>query len=141
MVIDAKLPPEDPPQLSVPPPAYAPLSESPTEPPHNAPHAYQQYPPSSQPHSGSSTLLPQWHTPAPGTQSMSADEWAGQQYRNQRESIHSCSLLPSHHPFAVGFAHCARGDHDATTSFGLCGIICAILLFPLGLIFLWYAII
>ncbi|KAI0273723.1 hypothetical protein BC834DRAFT_785015, partial [Gloeopeniophorella convolvens] len=51
-------------------------------------------------------------------QPMSPDEWAGQQYRNQL------------------FARCARGDHEVTTSFGLCGIICAILLFPIGLIFL-----
>jgi len=37
------------------------------------------------------------------------------------------------------FARCARGEHDVVTSFGLCGIICAILLFPIGLIFLWWA--
>ena len=35
------------------------------------------------------------------------------------------------------YALCARGEHDVVTSFGLCGIICAILLFPIGLIFLW----
>jgi hypothetical protein len=45
---------------------------------------------------------------------------------------------PDHNVFSV-FAQCARGNHDETTSFGLCGIICAILLFPIGLIFLWYA--
>jgi hypothetical protein len=39
------------------------------------------------------------------------------------------------------FAQCARGDHDENVSFGLCGIICAILLFPIGLIFLWYVIV
>ncbi|TFY72688.1 hypothetical protein EVG20_g354 [Dentipellis fragilis] len=43
-------------------------------------------------------------------------QWLGEQYRSQ--------LL----------ARCAQGDHDVSTSFGLCGILCAILLFPLGLI-------
>jgi len=32
------------------------------------------------------------------------------------------------------WARCASGDHDVTTTFGLCGIICAVLLFPIGLI-------
>jgi hypothetical protein len=141
MVIDAKLPPEDSPPLSVPPPAYAPSSESSPDPSRNAPHVYQQYPPpSTQPPSGSPPSLPQWHGPAQGTQSMSADEWAGHQYRNQRESVRGCSPLLSHRLFTV-YARCARGNHDVATSFGLCGIICAILLFPIGLIFLWYAII
>ncbi|KAI0306485.1 hypothetical protein B0F90DRAFT_1623531 [Multifurca ochricompacta] len=113
MVIDAKLPPEDPAPLSIPPPAYAPSSEDSQEPSRNTQHQFQHYPPSNP---GSPTLLPQWHTPGPGPQSIPPDEWAGQQYRNQ--------------PL------CARGDHDVTTGFGLCGIICAILLFPIGLIFL-----
>ncbi|VDC00649.1 unnamed protein product [Peniophora sp. CBMAI 1063] len=29
---------------------------------------------------------------------------------------------------------CAQGEHEVTTTFGLCGIICAVLIFPLGLI-------
>ncbi|KAH9996773.1 hypothetical protein BJV77DRAFT_986224, partial [Russula vinacea] len=115
MVIDAKLPPDDSAPLPAPPPAYAPPSVgSPSNPP-----PQQQYPPSSgQNYSGSPTLHPQWNAPGTGSQSMPPDEWVGQQYRNQL------------------FAQCARGDHDPTTSFGLCGIICAILLFPIGLIFL-----
>ncbi|KAI0789695.1 hypothetical protein C8Q75DRAFT_764580 [Abortiporus biennis] len=32
------------------------------------------------------------------------------------------------------FAQCARGDHDTVTKYGTCGIIGAILLFPIGLI-------
>ncbi|KAF9792065.1 hypothetical protein BJ322DRAFT_1026896 [Thelephora terrestris] len=31
-------------------------------------------------------------------------------------------------------AQCANGEHDATTTFGICGIICAVLLFPIGLL-------
>ena len=42
-------------------------------------------------------------------------------------------------PWSSVIANCARGEHDVVTSFGLCGIICAILLFPIGLIFLWWA--
>ncbi|KAI0282997.1 hypothetical protein BGY98DRAFT_1058321 [Russula aff. rugulosa BPL654] len=116
MVIDAKLPPEDSAPLPAPPPAYAPPSEV-EDPSCNPPH--QQYPPSSgQTFSGTPTL-PQWNpVPGTGSQSIPQDEWVGQQYRNQL------------------FAQCARGNHDETTSFGLCGIICAILLFPIGLIFL-----
>src|SRR6266481_8842125 len=140
MVIDAKLPPEDSAPLPAPPPAYAPPTEVSQDPSSTSPH--QQYPPSSgQTYSGSPTLLPQWNaTPGTGSQSIPPDEWVGQQYRNQRKpsSRFSCSL--DHNVFSV-FAQCARGNHDETTSFGLCGIICAILLFPIGLIFLWYAMI
>jgi hypothetical protein len=49
-------------------------------------------------------------------------------------------FFPYHHLFTE-YARCASGEHEPTTSFGLCGIICAIFLFPIGLIFLWYAII
>ncbi|KAI0006118.1 hypothetical protein BJV74DRAFT_761438 [Russula compacta] len=118
MVIDVKLPPEDPAPLSFPPPAYAPLEGTQDQSPHSAPPQVQQYPPSNQPYPGSPTSLPQWQSPGAVPQPVPPDEWVGQHYRNQL------------------FARCARGNHDETTSFGLCGIICAILLFPIGLIFL-----
>ncbi|KAJ3490674.1 hypothetical protein NLI96_g1243 [Meripilus lineatus] len=35
------------------------------------------------------------------------------------------------------FARCARGDHDVTVRYGPCGIIAAIVFFPIGLIFLF----
>ncbi|KAH9981207.1 hypothetical protein BGW80DRAFT_1269025 [Lactifluus volemus] len=111
MVIDVKLPPEDPQPLNAPPPAYAPSSETASEPSHNASHLYQQYPPST-------TQPGPWNAPPQGTQTMAADGWSGQPYRTQQ------------------YARCASGEHEPTTSFGLCGIICAIFLFPIGLIFL-----
>ncbi|EIM90084.1 uncharacterized protein STEHIDRAFT_92810 [Stereum hirsutum FP-91666 SS1] len=43
------------------------------------------------------------------------NQWVGDSYRTQ--FLHRCN----------------QGDHDVTTSFGLCGIVCAILLFPIGL--------
>ncbi|KAF8274930.1 hypothetical protein EI94DRAFT_1824976 [Lactarius quietus] len=112
MVIDAKLPPEEPAPLGAPPPAYAPSPQDSSS--RGAPPPQQQYPPpaSSQP----PTSSPGWHHPGPpGPQSAN---WNADQYRTQM------------------FALCARGEHDVVTSFGLCGIICAILLFPIGLIFL-----
>ncbi len=139
MVIDAKLPPDDSAPLHAPPPAYAPPAEG-QVPSSNPAQQFQQYPPSSsQNYSGSPTLLPQWNAPGTGTQSIPPDQWMGQQYRNQRKFSRR-SHFPDHKVFSV-FAQCARGNHDETTSFGLCGIICAILLFPIGLIFLWYAMI
>jgi len=134
MVIDAKLPPDESAPLSVPPPAYAPPSEGSPDSSSNAP---QQYPPSSSQTYPTSPTLPQWHTPGTGSQSMPQDEWVGQQYRNQRKHSLGRSAFRDLILFLV-FAQCARGNHDETTSFGLCGIICAILLFPIGLIFLWY---
>jgi hypothetical protein len=141
MVIDAKLPPEDSAPLPAPPPAYAPSSDVSQTPSSNPPpHQFQQYPPSSgQSYSGSPTALPQWSAPGTGSQSIPPEEWVGQQYRNQRKSSRRSHFL-DHNVLSV-FAQCARGNHDETTSFGLCGIICAILLFPIGLIFLWYAMI
>jgi len=32
------------------------------------------------------------------------------------------------------YARCARGDHDVSTRYGICGIICAVALFPCGLL-------
>lgn len=140
MVIDAKLPPHDSTPLPAPPPAYAPPSGVSQLPPSNPTQQFQQYPPSpGQNYSGSPTVLPQWNSPGTGSQSIPPNEWMGQQYRNQRKSSRR-SQLPDHNAFSV-FAQCAMGNHDVTTSFGLCGIICAILLFPIGLIFLWYAMI
>jgi hypothetical protein len=142
MVIDAKLPPEDSAPLSAPPPAYAPVSAVVAqEPSPNPPQQFQQYPPSSaQTYSGSPTVLPQWNTPGTGSQPVPPDAWVGQQYRDQRKFSSGRLGFPDHNVFSV-FAQCARGNHDETTTFGLCGIICAILLFPIGLIFLWYVVI
>ena len=138
MVIDAKLPPQDSSPLSVPPPAYAHLEGTQDQSPHSAPPQVQQYPPpSNQPYPESPTTLPQWQTPGAVPRSIPPDEWVGQNYRNQRKFSSRYSLLSHLIRFSV-FARCARGNHDETTSFGLCGIICAILLFPIGLIFLWY---
>jgi len=138
MVIDAKLPPDESAPLSVPPPAYAPSSEDSSDPSSNAPQQSQQYPPSSS-QTYPTSHLPQWQTPGTGSQSMPPDEWVGQQYRNQRKHFLGRSVFLNLVLFLV-LAQCARGNHDQTTSFGLCGIICAILLFPIGLIFLWYVI-
>jgi hypothetical protein len=138
MVIDAKLPPDDSAPLPAPPPAYAPPSEVSQG---HSPNPPQQYPPSSsQNYSGSPTVLPQWNTPGTGSQSVPPEEWVGHQYRNQRGFSRGPFRFLDHTLFLV-YAQCARGNHDETTSFGLCGIICAILLFPIGLIFLWYAMI
>ncbi|KAJ8699888.1 hypothetical protein PTI98_002965 [Pleurotus ostreatus] len=38
---------------------------------------------------------------------------------------------------AVLFARCAQGRHERTTKYGACGIIAAILLFPIGLLCLF----
>lgn len=141
MVIDAKLPPQDSASLPAPPPAYAPPAEALQSPPSNLPpHQFQQYPPSpGQNYSGSPGAIPQWNSPGTGPQPVPPADWVGQQYRNQRKSSRS-SHFPHLNTFSV-FAQCARGNHDVTTTFGLCGIICAILLFPIGLIFLWYVMI
>ncbi|KAI9446369.1 hypothetical protein H4582DRAFT_1905215 [Lactarius indigo] len=112
MVIDAKLPPEDPVPLGAPPPAYAPLSQDSSSPGAPQPQP-QQYPPSA-----GNPIPPQWNNPRPGPGQQQTNWSEGEQYRNQMLAL------------------CARGDHDVVTSFGLCGIICAILLFPIGLIFL-----
>ncbi|KAI0789694.1 hypothetical protein C8Q75DRAFT_806854 [Abortiporus biennis] len=34
------------------------------------------------------------------------------------------------------YARCARGDHDVVTKYGVCGIAAAVILFPIGLLFL-----
>ncbi|KAI0322254.1 hypothetical protein OF83DRAFT_1049773 [Amylostereum chailletii] len=104
MVIDAKIPPAEE-ASSAPPPAY-PTSEN------GAFHPNPQHP---QPSSSQPVYTPPG-APQQNTVYVEDPSWVGTQYRNQL------------------FARCARGDHDITTTFGLCGIICAVLLFPIGLI-------
>ena len=61
----------------------------------------------------------------------------GQEYRDRRKfsCLHLTSLNPQN--LHAVLAQCASGEHDATTTFGICGIICSILLFPIGLLCLW----
>ena len=62
----------------------------------------------------------------------------GEQYRNQRELHRFLGLCrPSCNMYLLGttvLAHCAQGHHNPTTHFRVCGIICAVLLFPIGLV-------
>ncbi len=37
-------------------------------------------------------------------------------------------------PPMIVMAMCASGNHDVSKKYGVCGIICAVLLFPCGLI-------
>jgi hypothetical protein len=134
MVIDAKLPPQDP-ALGAPPPAYAPSPQDTSS--RSAPQPQpQQYPPSAGNPYSPPPASSQWQNPGPGPQPV----WmTGQQYRDQCTSTREYSLLSYLHYGSSVLANCARGQHEVVTSFGLCGIICAILLFPIGLIFLWWA--
>ncbi|KAF9646396.1 hypothetical protein BDM02DRAFT_3118715 [Thelephora ganbajun] len=66
------------------------------------------------------------------------------QYPPQPSPYNQDSFTPQQRQVRIGqeyrdrlLAQCANGDHDATTTFGICGIICAILLFPIGLVCLW----
>lgn len=53
----------------------------------------------------------------------------------------SLHLYPLHiYIYAIVLERCARGDHDATTHRGAMGIICAVMLFPIGLICLSYVV-
>ena len=66
----------------------------------------------------------------------------GSQYQQQRKthvSKKKKKLFSNLAPFSLVFARCARGDHDVVVRYGPCGIIAAIVFFPIGLIFLLYA--
>ncbi|KAF9568275.1 hypothetical protein CPC08DRAFT_453940 [Agrocybe pediades] len=64
--------------------------------------------------------------------------------RGQRLPIKHHTQCPLQHhripPLAIimdganAYAECAKGNHDAKRSFGTCGVVAAILLFPFGLI-------
>jgi len=111
-----------------PPPEYtpAPVRPEPTPPQLPAPVAQTQYPPRPPTHNRDN-LPPQQH-----------QAQIGQEYRNRRRPLSSYSPdSPSSQNWRTELAHCARGDHDATTTFGICGIVCSIVLFPIGLVCLW----
>ncbi|KAI0035934.1 hypothetical protein K488DRAFT_82546 [Vararia minispora EC-137] len=118
MVIDAKLLPKDSDEQSVPqpPPSYPSASEAQPYPPLSPVSGSS--PPLSVPITPTHTSYPQpIYTGSPGQYpSPAAYINIGAQYQHQL------------------FAKCAQGDHDVTTTFGLCGIICAVLLFPFGLV-------
>lgn len=66
----------------------------------------------------------------------------GAQYQNERKrpDVHCgfvVELISSSFARTV-LARCARGQHDATRKYGMCGIITAIVCFPCGLICLLY---
>ncbi|KAJ8475102.1 hypothetical protein ONZ45_g15720 [Pleurotus djamor] len=123
-----------------PPQPYPPPYNEPTEPPQAATSS--QYPTAS---------TPQHSYPPPGTQSPYGYEpnpSSPPRGYPQPQSSPYPSSFPERSPMdrdvelgrqyqAAMYARCAQGMHDPTTKYGACGIIAAILLFPIGLIFLW----
>ncbi|GLB41164.1 putative uncharacterized conserved protein (DUF2367) [Lyophyllum shimeji] len=113
MMIDTKTAetlPREPAPLQQPPPAYA-ASRSSLGP------QWQQMPqPSQQSGSPDSTQPPQ--PPQPAARTLT-DAELGEQYR------------------AAQFAQCAQGNHVRTVKYGVCGIITAVILFPVGLLCLF----
>ena len=96
-------------------------------------HAQQSIP-ATQPH-----YPPQPPTPRSRDNLSPAERQAriGQEYRDRSKpsSLRPSSLGPQN--LHAVLAQCAIGNHDATTTFGICGIVCSILLFPIGLLCLW----
>ena len=104
------------------PPVYdASLLQNPPQGP--PPAAWPQYPPQQSPLQQTPyNLTPQQHNAR-----------IGQEYRDGRKYPFSSSVLNSESPRPV-LAQCANGVHDAHTSYGVLGIICAIVFFPIGLL-------
>ncbi|CAL1712644.1 unnamed protein product [Somion occarium] len=82
-------------------------------------YPYPQPKPSAQSARGPSGRGPQPQFPPGSMQQMQMDAQIGAQYQQQL------------------YAKCARGDHDVVTKFGVCGIITAVILFPIGLVCLF----
>ena len=61
--------------------------------------------------------------------------------RTSRTSV-SCTLASDADVWLISLstvlAQCARGQHQVTKKYGVCGIICAVCLFPIGLLCLLY---
>ncbi|KAJ3539039.1 hypothetical protein NM688_g6425 [Phlebia brevispora] len=131
--MDEKLPPQNPPPYAVEPEGnadtgYPPPQRSPEMSPasRSGPSTVTStpYPPqplsSSQPYASPQAYTsPQPYAPSPGVappQGVMSEAQIGTMYQQQL------------------FARCARGDHDVTRKYGACGIITAVILFPIGLI-------
>ncbi|CAL1712646.1 unnamed protein product [Somion occarium] len=84
-------------------------------------YPYPQPKPSAQSARGPSGRGPQPQFPPGSMQQMQMDAQIGAQYQQQL------------------YAKCARGDHDVVTKFGVCGIITAVILFPIGLVCLFFS--
>ncbi|KAJ6596982.1 hypothetical protein DFH09DRAFT_107961 [Mycena vulgaris] len=106
--------------------AYTPPVAPPGPPVYTPPAGYQQSPPpqdyAQPPPQGYAQPPPQGYAPQPQPQSYPSQQSAaqvGEQYRAQL------------------FAQCAQGIHQPTTKYGVCGIITAVICFPIGLICLF----
>ncbi|KAJ6623560.1 hypothetical protein B0H10DRAFT_2010503 [Mycena sp. CBHHK59/15] len=103
--------------------AYQPPNPAPGPPlytpPAGPPQGYQQPPPPQgyAPQASSPGYAPQPQPQAHPSQRSAAQ--IGEEYRAQL------------------YAQCAQGIHQPTTKYGLCGLICAIVFFPIGLICLF----
>jgi hypothetical protein len=126
IIKDESAPHQDPQDIQPPPPEYSEVLARP-EPAHAqqpAPATPPQYPPQPSPRT-QDNLSPQQR-----------QAQVSQEYRDRCE-FPLFMFFPSSQSFCAVLARCANGEHDATTTFGICGIICSILLFPIGLVCLW----
>ncbi|KAG5721629.1 hypothetical protein E4T56_gene5196 [Termitomyces sp. T112] len=115
MMIDAKTQEVQPPMASVPPPEYSITQPSLSQPAPSQPEPQARLQLPAQPQWQSPAQFQQRSTPHPQTGLAAAAE-LGEQYR------------------AAQFAKCAQGEHNRETKYGICGIITAVVCFPIGLI-------
>ncbi|GJE88775.1 hypothetical protein PsYK624_048610 [Phanerochaete sordida] len=108
------LPPDAQP-LAMPLPAQSPFAPPPAA---QSPQGYPPMSPMSPPANGARPMMQQQPRGPPLTPGQ-MEAQIGSQYQQQL------------------FARCARGDHDVQKKYGPCGIITAVLLFPIGLICLF----
>lgn len=126
-------PQQSPVSTGLPPPSSASSSHAPAQP-------TPAYPPSP---ASRAPLNPQMQQAPPAPQpQMTPAQLEAQIGSNYQQQCAFSPCLPLCHDgklrYWTVFAQCARGNHDATRKYGACGIIAAILLFPIGLICLLY---
>lgn len=103
------------------------------------PDAEQAPPPPSYPQDSSPPPAQPSHSyvPDPHQYPAYADMGMGPPFHSHSQSMFTYNTSHSVAYRTPVLIRCAQGEHEVTTTFGLCGIICAVLIFPLGLICLW----
>ncbi|KAF8970563.1 hypothetical protein BDZ97DRAFT_50384 [Flammula alnicola] len=128
---DGKAPP-------MPTPITAPQPGMPSSQPYNPPTAAAPVPAPQQPTYGSEKGVPQ---PTPNEPSVKTQQASGYVATSTRVGpaprVQGTSADIGAQYQAELFARCARGDHQWTMKFGLCGILTAIFCFPFGLLCLF----
>ncbi|KAJ7430720.1 hypothetical protein B0H11DRAFT_2083542 [Mycena galericulata] len=114
--------------------SYNPAAPAPGPPVYTPPAGSPAGPPAGYPQTQPQNYVPQGYAPQP--QAYAPQGYAPQPQPQSNPSQRSAAQVGEDYRAQL-FAQCAQGIHQPTTKYGVCGIITAVVCFPIGLICLF----